>query len=146
MAGQTRRSSTRSRRWTTQRSWVSITRNADRQPPNLRRNEPRQSRSHGVGDPPNLATPPHSPHKLPFESGEEIAGWQQSGMRDYFSGDKGVLAFSTLPNNYGPNYGLVENDYTPGYVVFNQEGYGWTSTGLVPGGYGYTTVVHEIGH
>ena len=38
----------------------------------------------------------------------------EAGMRDYFSGDKGVLAFSTLPNNYGPNYRLVENDYTPG--------------------------------
>src|SRR4051794_29528803 len=42
----------------------------------------------GLGRPPNLATLPHSPHKLPFESGEEIAGWQQSGdLRRPFSAD-----------------------------------------------------------
>ena len=70
----------------------------------------------------------------------------EAGMQEYFSGEKGVLGFSTLPNNYASNYGQVEDGYTPDYVVYNQEGYGWTSTGLKPGGYGYVTVVHEIGH
>ena len=33
-----------------------------------------------------------------------------------------------------------------GYGVFNHEGGGWHTAGLKPGGYGYTTIVHEIGH
>src|SRR5215212_489299 len=36
--------------------------------------------------------------------------------------------------------------YSPGYAVFNQEGYGWTASALKPGGYGYVTILHEIGH
>lgn len=69
-----------------------------------------------------------------------------AGMDAYWSGEKGVLAFSELPNNYGPNYGNFDPNYSPGYAVFNQDGYGWTTAGLAPGGYGYVTILHEIGH
>jgi serralysin len=69
-----------------------------------------------------------------------------SGMQDFWNGEKGVLGFSELPNNYGPNYGVDDPHYSAGYAVFNQDGYGWTSTGLMPGGYGYITILHEIGH
>ena len=69
-----------------------------------------------------------------------------AGMNAYWSGEKGVLAFSELPNNYGPNYGNFDPNYSPGYAVFNQDGYGWTTAGLAPGGYGYVTILHEIGH
>jgi serralysin len=68
------------------------------------------------------------------------------GMQRFWSGERGVLGFSELPNNYGPNYGIDDLSYSPGYAVFNQEGYGWTANGLKPGGYGYVTVLHEIGH
>jgi len=30
-----------------------------------------------------------------------------SGMQDFWNGEKGVLGFSELPNNYGPNYGSM---------------------------------------
>ncbi|WP_336490947.1 M10 family metallopeptidase [Methylobacterium nigriterrae] len=70
----------------------------------------------------------------------------EAGMQAYFSGEKGVQAMSTLPNNYGPNYGEAEPNYTPGWSIFNTQGYGWTKAGLVPGGEGYVTLVHEIGH
>jgi serralysin len=70
----------------------------------------------------------------------------EAGMQAYFSGEKGVQAMSTLPNNYGPNYGEPEPNYTPGWSIFNTQGYGWTKAGLAPGGEGYVTLIHEIGH
>lgn len=70
----------------------------------------------------------------------------EAGMAAYFSGEKGVQAMSTLPNNYGPNYGEAEAHYTPGRSIFNTQGYGWTMAGLKPGGEGYVTLIHEIGH
>jgi len=73
----------------------------------------------------------------------------ESGMRDFWSGEHGVLGFAELPNDYGPNYGYYapgEQLYSPGVAVFNQDGTGWTAEGLKPGGYGYVTVLHEIGH
>ncbi len=68
------------------------------------------------------------------------------GMRNFWSGEKGVLGFAELPNNYGPNYGIDDPNYSSGYAVFNQNGYGWTTKGLAPGGYGFVTILHEIGH
>ena len=70
----------------------------------------------------------------------------ESGMQQFWSGERGVLGFAELPNDYGPNYGINEPSYSPGYAVFNQEGYGWTASALKPGGYGYVTILHEIGH
>jgi serralysin len=70
----------------------------------------------------------------------------ETGMRNYWSGEAGVLGFATLPNDYGPNYGITGQQYSPGYSVFNQNGYGWTNAGLQPGGYGYLTILHEVGH
>ncbi len=73
----------------------------------------------------------------------------EAGMQQFWSGERGVLGFSELPNDYGPNYGYYapkQQPYSPGYAVFNQEGYGWTANALKPGGYGYVTVLHEIGH
>src|SRR5215212_8949762 len=46
----------------------------------------------------------------------------------------------------GPNYDIITDKYSPGFSVFNQGGYGWTDTALNPGGYGYVTILHEIGH
>ena len=70
----------------------------------------------------------------------------EAGMEFYFSGQKGIQAMSTLPFNYGPNYGVLGHDYSPGYTIFNQQGLGWTQAGLTPGGEGYATILHEIGH
>ena len=72
----------------------------------------------------------------------------EAGMSAYFSGEKGVQAMSTLPFNYGPNYGVSpDKPYSPGYTIFNQQGYGWTADALKPGGEGYGgTILHEIGH
>jgi serralysin len=67
-------------------------------------------------------------------------------MQEFWSGEAGVLGFSELPFNYGPNYGVSDPNYSAGYAVFNQDGVGWTDTGLMPGGYGYVTILHEIGH
>lgn len=33
-----------------------------------------------------------------------------------------------------------------GYGAFNPDGIGWTSSGLRPGGLGFTTILHELGH
>ena len=33
-----------------------------------------------------------------------------------------------------------------GYGMFNNAGPGWDTAGLTPGGYGYLTLIHEIGH
>ena len=52
----------------------------------------------------------------------------EAGMQQFWSGERGILGFSELPNDYGPNYGyygIGEQPYSPGYAVFNQEGYGW---------------------
>ena len=49
----------------------------------------------------------------------------ESDMRAFWSGERGVLGFSELPNDYGPNYGYYapgEQPYSPGYSVFNQDG------------------------
>ncbi|GJE35493.1 M10 family metallopeptidase [Methylobacterium oxalidis] len=70
----------------------------------------------------------------------------EAGMQAYFSGAKGIQAMSTLPFNYGPNYGEPEPNYTPGWAIFNTQGYGWTTAGLKPGGLGYVTLIHEVGH
>jgi serralysin len=70
----------------------------------------------------------------------------EAGMDAYFWPDKGVQAMATLPNDYGPNYGEPEPGYTPGFAIYNDEGDGWTQSGLQPGGLGYVTVIHEIGH
>ncbi|EPX82422.1 M10 family metallopeptidase [Salipiger mucosus] len=34
----------------------------------------------------------------------------------------------------------------PVYGVFAYDGQGWTTTGLMPGGYGFLTLLHEVGH
>ncbi|MDF2970555.1 MAG: Peptidase serralysin [Microvirga sp.] len=74
----------------------------------------------------------------------------EEGMQKFWSGETGVLGFAELPNDYGPNYGLPASEgYAEdgaGYAVFNQDGLGWTETGLMPGGFGYVTILHEIGH
>ena len=67
------------------------------------------------------------------------------GCRTSGAARKGCCV-SPATKNYGPNYGVDDPHYSAGYAVFNQDGYGWTSTGLMPGGYGYVTILHEIGH
>jgi hypothetical protein len=70
----------------------------------------------------------------------------ETGMRNFWSGEKGVLGFAELPNDYGPNYGIDDPNYSAGYAVLNQNGEGWTTKGLMPGGLGFVTILHEIGH
>lgn len=49
----------------------------------------------------------------------------------------GALGWSEIPAySYGE----------PLYVVFNGEHSTWSSTGLAIGGYGYVTLIHELGH
>src|SRR3954471_13769469 len=57
----------------------------------------------------------------------------EANTRAYFSGEKGVQAFTTLPFDYGPNYGIHDQPYSPDYSVFNDQGYGWTKDALNPG-------------
>jgi serralysin len=70
----------------------------------------------------------------------------EAGMRDYFSGEAGVLGFATLPFDYGPNYDIIAQGYDPGFAAFNRDGDGWTTAGPQAGGFGFATLVHEIGH
>lgn len=55
----------------------------------------------------------------------------------WLTGDEGMLGFHEIPD------GSVG---APLYGFFNEDGYGWDSAGLKPGGYGYITLMHEIGH
>ncbi|WP_420860282.1 M10 family metallopeptidase [Marivivens marinus] len=49
----------------------------------------------------------------------------------------GALGWHNIP---------INNAAMPLYGVFNYEGTGWTSSGLESGGYGFVTLIHEIGH
>lgn len=53
------------------------------------------------------------------------------------TGDPSTLGFHETPD------GSAE---APLYGFFNDGGYGWNSSGLRPGAYGYITLIHEIGH
>ncbi|RYG92644.1 hypothetical protein EU803_00630 [Loktanella sp. IMCC34160] len=49
----------------------------------------------------------------------------------------GALGWHNIP---------INNAIMPLYGVFSYQGTGWTSTGLLEGGYGFVTLIHEIGH
>lgn len=51
--------------------------------------------------------------------------------------DVGVLGFHEVPDGSDPG---------PLAGVMNVQGQGWTAAGLAQGGYGFITLVHEIGH
>jgi Ca2+-binding RTX toxin-like protein len=53
--------------------------------------------------------------------------------------DVGALGWHEVPGTGG---------FEPLYGVFNYQAasYGWTQSGLLPGGFGYVTLIHEIGH
>jgi Ca2+-binding RTX toxin-like protein len=54
----------------------------------------------------------------------------------------GLLGLTGVPNAAdAASYG-----FDPGWLAFNAYGYGWGNTGLQTGGYGFSTLVHEIGH
>jgi serralysin len=55
----------------------------------------------------------------------------------WLAGDDDTLGFHESPD------GSVG---APLYGFFNQDGYGWNTAGLKPGGYGYITLLHETGH
>jgi len=72
-----------------------------------------------------------------------------AGMASYFGNNsKSTLGFSTLPYDISQAYGqpALGPKFDPTYAVYNQQGYGWTENGLQPGGYGFVTITHEIGH
>ena len=56
---------------------------------------------------------------------------------DLQMGGDGTLGWHYLPG--GGQTGPLEG-------AFNYQGDGWTSSGLAPGGYGFITLVHELGH
>ena len=51
------------------------------------------------------------------------------------TGDTNSLGFNSFPAN---SFGLP--------AAFNYEGSGWTTNGLTPGGFGFVTLIHELGH
>ncbi len=65
-------------------------------------------------------------------------------MLTYYDPDAGDLGFFGLSDRVIRVDG-VEYDVN-GYGAFNINGYGWSDEGLQPGGYGHTTITHEIGH
>lgn len=73
----------------------------------------------------------------------EVAGSATANTADVWiwqgnnAAAEGALGWSDVPN-----YGTSE----PLYVVFNGEDSSWTNSGLAVGGYGYVTLVHELGH
>ncbi|MBI3438842.1 MAG: M10 family metallopeptidase C-terminal domain-containing protein, partial [Proteobacteria bacterium] len=54
-----------------------------------------------------------------------------------------ILSLATLSANVLGQFGTVNG---VGYGDFSPSGYGWTTSGLLPGGAGFTTLVHEFGH
>jgi serralysin len=58
--------------------------------------------------------------------------------------------FAQLPGGQSGGLGLAESPWDPSdkvNVYFNSDGDGWiTPNGLMPGGYAYATLIHEIGH
>lgn len=56
---------------------------------------------------------------------------------ELLTGGSGFLGFHEIP---------VESAEAPLYGVFNKDGLGWDSAGLKQGGYGFSTLLHEIGH
>ena len=64
------------------------------------------------------------------------------------TGITGVLGFHDTPGDTGLLYdnGAVETQLYPLSVVYNYEGYGWSEIGLEQGGYGFITLIHELGH
>ena len=64
-------------------------------------------------------------------SGADIEYWLGSDSQ------VGALGWHNLP---------INNAFMPLYGVFSYEGFGWDSAGLEQGGYGFVTLIHEIGH
>ncbi|MEM9213003.1 MAG: M10 family metallopeptidase [Cyanobacteria bacterium P01_F01_bin.150] len=57
----------------------------------------------------------------------------------------------TLVNDSEIGFGILGQSSPPqtfaeGMTYFNWQGLGWDSAGLQPGGYGFVTVLHELGH
>lgn len=68
----------------------------------------------------------------------DIKFWSVTDARmTALTGLSGILGFHEVP---GYNSGQ------PLYGVFNNQGYGWNSSGLQKGAYGYITLIHELGH
>lgn len=59
-----------------------------------------------------------------------------AGIASYFD-IPGVLGYSEVP---GYSWG------EPLYMVFNGQAASWSASGLRPGGFGYLTILHELGH
>src|SRR5690606_8056849 len=53
---------------------------------------------------------------------------------------------SELPETLGFSEGPDFNVGEPLYTAFNGQHASWSASGLAAGGYGYATVLHEIGH
>ena len=67
-----------------------------------------------------------------------------SGQADlwYWLGSNAEIGSGTLGWHELPGGGAS----TPLYGAFNREGVGWDANGLTPGGLGFVTLIHEIGH
>lgn len=61
----------------------------------------------------------------------------------------GVLGFHDTPGDETTLFnffGIPSLQFAPLAGVYNYEGWGWTEEGLLPGGYGFITLIHELGH
>ncbi len=83
-----------------------------------------------------------------------MALWEAVANVDFVevtSGSADIWYWLTDDDGLGP-YTLGLHEFpepgtgTPNYGVFNYQGTGWTSAGLAQGGYGFVTLLHELGH
>ena len=62
-------------------------------------------------------------------------------------GDTTVLGFHDTPGSNGTLYDIgIIPEPGPLAGVYNYEGYGFTESGLQQGGFGFITLIHELGH
>ena len=66
---------------------------------------------------------------------------------DLLMGDTFILGFHDTPGSNGTLYDIgIIPEPGPLAGVYNIEGYGFTESGLQQGGYGFITLIHELGH
>lgn len=69
---------------------------------------------------------------------QEVNSAAAANMVEIVDTADGYLGYHYFPDTFGPKY------QSEGH--FNINGMGWTNAGLQMGGYGFVTMIHEIGH
>ncbi|MEL6423022.1 MAG: M10 family metallopeptidase, partial [Pseudomonadota bacterium] len=72
-------------------------------------------------------------------------------FQEVFNETDANLVENIVPNSTWSRSGILGDHFFPNYTGtaagrYNIDGYGWTAGGLQEGGYGYVTILHEIGH